>query len=321
MIEISVVIPVYRSALTLPELVSRLNRVLPKLARRHEILLVNDGSPDNSWEVIEKLSRRHPRVGGINLMRNYGQHAALAAGIQGSRGEVIVALDDDLQTPPEEIPKLIKKLNEGFDLVYGVRAREAHGFLRNGCSRLGKSLLARLLGVRVATSLSSYKAFKGSLREPLLRHHGPVVFLDALLCWGTTRVGSVEVEHHRRKEGVSGYNWRKLIRHYANMTTSFSQFPLKLASLLGIFTMLMGLILFLFVLTVYWIRGIPVPGFTFVAASITLFSGIQLFILGIMGEYLARMHQSLIGMPAYVIRQTAGMAGFLRRAAHGKDPA
>jgi len=105
------------------------------------------------------------------------------------------------------------------------------------------------------------------------------------------------------------------------MTTSFSQFPLKLASFLGIFTMLMGLILFLFVLTVYWIRGIPVPGFTFVAASITLFSGIQLFILGIMGEYLARMHQSLIGMPAYVIRQTAGAASFPQRAAHGKDPA
>jgi len=309
--KISVVIPVYRSAPTLPELVSRLNRVLPKLARRHEILLVNDGSPDNSWKVIEDLSRRHPGVGGINLMRNYGQHAALAAGIQASRGEVIVALDDDLQTPPEEIPKLIKKLKEGFDLVYGVRAREAHGFLRNGCSRLGKSLLARLLGVRVATSLSSYKAFRSSLREPLLRHHGPVVFLDALLCWGTTRIGSVEVEHHHRKEGASGYNWKKLIRHYANMATSFSQFPLKLASLIGIVTMLMGLALFIFVLVVYWTKGVPVPGFTFVAASITLFSGIQLLILGIIGEYLARMHQSLIGMPAYVVRKRVG-AGSLR---------
>jgi len=213
-----------------------------------------------------------------------------------------------LQTPPEEMPKLLAKLKEGYDLVYGIRAAEKHGFLRNHCSRLGKSLLARLLGIRVATSLSSYRAFCQSLRAPLDQHHGPVVFLDALLCWGTTRVGSVEVHHQARYTGVSGYSWGKLLQHYANMTTSFSQFPLKVASFLGIITTLFGLLLFLFVMLVYWIRGRPVPGFTFLAASITLFSGIQLFILGIMGEYLARMHQSLIGMPAYVVRQKVGAA-------------
>ena len=321
MTKISVVIPVYRSASTLPELVSRLTRVLQKMTRAHEILLVNDGSPDQSWEVIQNLSRRNPRVVGINLMRNYGQHAALAAGIRASRGNVIVTLDDDLQTPPEEMPKLIKKLNEGLDLVYGIRKTETHGFLRNGCSRLGKYLLAQLLGVQVATSLSSYKAFCRSLREPLLRHHGPIIFLDALLCWGTTRVGSVEVDHHPRGEGNSGYNWWKLISHYANMTTSFSQLPLKLASFLGIAAMGAGLVLFCFVLVVYWVRGIRVPGFTFVAAAITLFSGIQLFILGIMGEYLARMHQNLIGMPSYVIRQVVGPAGILQQTENGQDRA
>lgn len=303
MIEISVVIPVYRSALTLPKLVSRLSQVLSKIARSHEILLVNDGSPDQSWTILRELAQKHPCLVAINLMRNYGQHAALAAGIRASRGKIILTLDDDLQTPPEEMPKLLEKLDEGFDLVYGIRREEQHGILRNQCSRLGKIFLARLLGVSVATSISSYKAFQSKLREPLMQHEGPVVFVDALLCYGTARIGVVQVEHQGRKAGVSGYSWGKLIRHYANMTTSFSQVPLKIASLLGISTTLLGILLFLFVLLIYFFRGVPVPGFTFVAASVTLFSGIQLFILGIIGEYLARMHQKLIGMPAYVIRE------------------
>lgn len=319
--EISVVVPVYRSSATLELLVCRLEETLRGIARSYEIILVNDGSPDDSWRVIESLSRKNSRVVGISLMRNYGQHSALAAGIRVGRGGVIVTLDDDLQTPPEEMPKLLGKLYEGFDLVYGVRAKEAHGFFRNACSRIGKSLLTKLLGVRVATSLSSYKAFRSTLREPLLQHQGPVVFLDALLCWGTTRVGSVEVEHHQRKEGVSGYNLQKLIRHYANMTTSFSQFPLRLASFLGVVTMITGFLLFLFIVIIYFTCGNSVPGFTFVAASITLFSGIQLFILGVMGEYLAGMHQNLIGMPPYIIRQTVGVATHSSCFADGKDKA
>lgn len=317
--EISVVIPVYRSAHTLPELSLRIKRVLQSLGQAYEIIFVNDGSPDESWEMIETISRQNSCVSGINLMRNYGQHAALAAGIRTARGAVIITMDDDLQTPPEEIPKLVSKLAEGFDLVYGVRSRETHSWLRNRCSRVGKSLLARILGVRVATSISSYRAFCQSLKEPVVRHQGPVVFLDALLCWGTTRVGSTKVDHQKRAAGESGYDWKKLFRHYANMTTSFSQLPLKIASILGLVTMGVGLALFLFVLLVYWIQGISVPGFTFVAASVTLFSGIQLLILGIMGEYLARMHQNLIGMPPYVVRQTIGPVERPSSSLHGKN--
>jgi len=304
--QISVVVPVYGSASTLPQLVIRIEKALQPMTSSFEILLVNDGSPDDSWEVIQKLSLQFVRVGGINLMRNYGQHAALAAGIRICQGEQIVTLDDDLQTPPEEMPKLLAKLEEGFDLVYGTRSTEKNGFWRNQCSKLGKKALAKLLGIRVATSLSSYKAFHHSLRQVLLLQDGPVVFLDALLCWGTSRVGSVEVRHEARRRGVSGYNWPKLVRHYANMTTSFSQVPLKIASLLGISTMLLGVGLLGYVLFSYWFRDVPVQGFTFVAASVTIFSGTQLFILGIMGEYLARMHQNLIGTPAYLIRHTVG---------------
>jgi len=317
MIEISAVIPVYRSASSLNRLLSRLDATLKKTACSYEIIFVNDGSPDDSWKVIQDLVQQNPCVGGINLMRNYGQHAALAAGIRASRGKMIVTLYDDLQTPPEEIPRLIAKLKEGFDLVYGVRQQETHGILRNSCSQLGKKILAGLLGVKVATALSSYKAFHRNLREPLLSHQGPVVFLDALLCWSTTRVGIVKVDHHPRREGISGYKFGNLIQHYMNMATSFSQIPLKLASFLGLVTMIAGLSLFVLVLVVYWTKGIPVPGFTFVAASVTFFSGIQLFILGVMGEYLARMHQNLIGMPAYVVRQKMGITALSPESLHG----
>lgn len=286
----------------MPELVFRLQKVLQEIGGTYEIIFVDDASPDNSWEIIEELSRQYPELIGIRLMRNYGQHSALAAGIRISRGEVVITMDDDLQTPPEELPKLLNKLDEGYDLVYGIRQKEAHGPLRNLCSRLGKKLLDRFFGVSVASSLSSYRAFRGCLKEQVASHRGPIIFLDALLCWGTERVGTIEVSHQKRLHGVSGYSWRKLIRHYINMITGFSQLPLKIACYLGLFTMAIGLGLLFCTVYNFYAKDLPVTGFTFVAASVAVLFGVQLFILGIMGEYLARMHQSLIGMPAYAIR-------------------
>jgi glycosyltransferase involved in cell wall biosynthesis len=305
-LELSVVIPVYGSEKLIPELIRRLEVVLDDIGRPAEIILVNDCSPDGSWNVIRLLQASNTRLRGINLMRNYGQHAALLAGIQASRGAVVVTMDDDLQTPPEEIPKLLTALEGGFDLVYGTREREQHGLFRNLCSVTAKRLLTRLLGIGVATSITSYKAFRSELRGCFSSPTGPVVFIDAILCWGTTRIGTVRVRHEPRPEGPSGYNLRRLIGHTINMVTSFSQIPLQIASLIGMVAMLLGLLLFLYVLADFAFRGTPVRGFTFLAAAITLFSGVQLFVLGVIGEYLARMHQKLIGMPAYSVRDTAG---------------
>ena len=299
-------IPVYRSEKLLPEIVRRLEVVMDALGRTAEIILVNDCSPDGSWNVIRLLQTSTPRLRGVNLMRNYGQHAALLAGIQASRGAVVVTMDDDLQTPPEEMPRLLAALENGFDLVYGRREREQHGFFRNLCSVTAKKLLNRLLGIRVATSITSYKAFRGDLRACFASPTGPVVFIDAILCWGTTSIGTVEVRHEPRLQGPSGYNLRRLMRHTINMVTSFSQIPLQIASFIGLATMLFGFLLFLYVLADFAFRGAPVKGFTFLAAAITLFSGVQLFVLGVIGEYLARMHQRLIGMPAYSVRDTVG---------------
>ena len=305
-IELSVVVPVYRSESMLPELLRRVDQVLCDYVPRSEIILVNDGSPDRSWDVILDLLPSYPRLRAINLMRNYGQHNALLAGIEESGGEVIVTLDDDLQTPPEEIPRLLSELAKGFDLVYGVREKERHGLFRNMCSVGVKWMLNRMLGVGVASSITSYRAFRSELRRAFDGRTGSCVFVDALLCWGTTKVGSVVVKHCGRADGRSGYSIRRLIVHTANMVTSFSQVPLQIASFIGLGATLLGVAFFIYVLVSFLLGGKTVPGFTFLAATLTLFSGIQLFVLGIIGEYLSRMHQRLMGAPAYVIREKQG---------------
>jgi undecaprenyl-phosphate 4-deoxy-4-formamido-L-arabinose transferase len=304
-VQLSVVVPVYRSEALLPKVVARLDKVLDEIGGRAEVILVNDASPDGSWETIRRLCVAHARVRGINLMRNYGQHAALLAGIQASRGNVVVTMDDDMQTPPEEMPKLLATLDKGFDVVYGTREKEQHGSFRNFCSTTAKKCLNKLLGVRVATSITSYKAFRGELRRSFESQSGPVVFIDAILCWGTTRIGTTVVRHEPRENGASGYGLRRLAIHTANMVTSFSQVPLQIASFVGLAAMLLGFVLFLYVLADFAFRGTPVRGFAFLGAALTLFSGVQLFVLGVIGEYLARMHQKLIGMPAYMVRETA----------------
>lgn len=302
-LKISVVVPVFRSEKILPELVERVSRILSEFHPDSEIVLVNDGSPDRSWDVIVSLTHNCRKLRAINLMRNYGQHNALLAGIEESIGEIILTLDDDLQTPPEEIPRLIEKLNQGFDLVYGIRERERHGFMRNICSVFVKTALNRVLGVSVASSITSYRAFRSELKQAFIGRVGTCVFIDALLCWGTTKVGSIVVTHNERPNGKSGYSVRRLLIHTANMVTSFSHVPLQIASIVGIAATGLGVLFFAYVLGTFLLVGKMVPGFTFLAAAITLFSGIQLFVLGIIGEYLARMHQRLTGAPPFVIRE------------------
>jgi glycosyltransferase involved in cell wall biosynthesis len=303
---LSIVIPVYRSSGTLPELVDRVNLVLDSLPGPAEIILVNDGSPDASWHVIASLAGSRPRVRGISLMKNYGQHSALLAGITASRGRLIVTLDDDLQTPPEEIPRLMDELNKGFDLVYGIREREQHGFFRNACSVGIKWTLSRLLGVEAARAMTSCRIFRSELRRAFEGRVGPHVFLDALLCWGTSRIGSVVVAHHRRDGGDSGYSMGRLVAHAVGMVISFSHVPLQIAGYIGLVATLLGVVLLAYVLGAFLLDGRVVPGFTFLAATLILFSGVQLFVLGVMGEYLARMHQRLMGAPSYVIREEIG---------------
>jgi glycosyltransferase involved in cell wall biosynthesis len=299
---VSVVIPVYNSAVTLPALVRRLVLVLEALAEPFEIILVNDGSKDESWQTITRLCDEWPEVSGIDLMRNFGQHNALLCGIRVARNAVIVTMDDDLQNPPEETPHLLARLTDTIDVVYGTPQREQHGLWRNLASHLTKRALQQSLGATVARSISAFRAFRTSLRTAFADYQGPDVSVDVLLSWSTTRFAAVPVQHAPRRAGDSNYTLPRLVAHALNLITGFSTRPLQVSSMLGFAFTFIGLASILYVLGRYIIQGDPAPGFPFLASIISIFAGVQLFSLGVIGEYLGRIHIRLLHRPTYAVR-------------------
>jgi undecaprenyl-phosphate 4-deoxy-4-formamido-L-arabinose transferase len=296
------VIPVYNSEDSLDELVLRLGAILPEFSRDFEAILVNDGSSDGSWSKIEGLSQRYPWIYGINLMRNYGQHNALLCGVRAANYDIIITLDDDLQHPPEEIPKLLAALEAGYDVAYGTPLKQRHGLWRNLASYIIRLALQSTMGVETARKVSAFRAFRTQLRAAFANFSSPFVVLDALLTWGTRRFIAVPVEHEPRHYGGSNYTFGKLIIFAINMITGFTILPLQLASLAGFIFAAFGLLVLLYVIGRYLIMGGSVPGFPFLASTIAIFAGVQLFAIGIIGEYLARMHFRLMEKPAYVVR-------------------
>jgi glycosyltransferase involved in cell wall biosynthesis len=299
---ISVVIPVYNGSATLSPLIDRLRIVLDRLATPYEIVLVNDGSRDGSWATIESLALRYSEIVGIDLMRNYGQHNALLCGIRRCRNEVIITLDDDLQQPPEEIPRLLAKLHEGYDVVYGTPKQEQHGFWRNLSSRVTKAALGAATSASVAPMVSAFRAFRASVKPAFADYRSPLLSIDVLLTWATTSFASVTVQRVARRSGVSNYRLRSLVRHTMNMMTGYSLLPLQLATMIGFLFTLFGILVLFFVLGRYLMVGETVAGFPFLASIIAIFSGAQLFALGIIGEYLGRMHLRMMERPAYIVR-------------------
>lgn len=299
-------VPVYNSASLLKPLVERVSKVLGSCSDAFEIILVNDGSRDESGRIIKQLCNRFPFVSGIELMRNYGQHNALLCGIRFARFEIVVTLDDDLQNPPEEIPKLLDKLAEGFDVVYGTPQRQQHGSWRDLASTVTKLALHGAMEAETIRKVSAFRAFRTQLREAFADYQSPFVSIDVLLTWGTTRFAAVSVRHDPRLVGQSNYTFRKLLTHALNMMTGFSTWPLRLASLIGFGFTLFGLGVLAYVIGSYLVLGYSVPGFPFLALIIAIFSGAQLFALGIVGEYLGRMHFRSMGRPYVVVRETTG---------------
>jgi glycosyltransferase involved in cell wall biosynthesis len=302
----SVVVPVYNSETLLEELCNRIDEVLGGLGEDYEIILVDDSSVDKSWEVMNSLRGKNMNIKIIQLMRNFGQHNALLCGIRAARHDVIVTMDDDLQHPPEEIPKLLEKLREGHDVVYGSPQEEQHGFLRDLASQVTKLALQSAMGAGTARQVSAFRVFRTRLREAFSDYESPFVSIDVLLTWGTTCFNSIPVRHDPRKLGKSSYTFRKLMVHALNMVTGFSVLPLQLASLLGFLFTIFGIGVLIFVMSRYLILGGSIPGFPFLASIIAIFSGVQLLSLGIIGEYLARMHHRSMGRPSSVIRQAIG---------------
>jgi len=301
---ISVVVPVYNSELILPELVKRLEPVLTGVAREYELVLVNDGSRDQSWKIIQEQSRSHPWVRGINLTRNYGQHNALLCGIRAARFDTLVTMDDDLQHPPEEIPKILAKFGEGYDVVYGATKSGRQGLWREVASQITRWVLRRAMQVEAAREVSPFRVIRATACRAFTNYRSPFVSIDVLLSWGTSRFASTPVAQDVRRSGTSNYTFFKLATHALTMMTGFSTWPLRLASFMGFVFTLFGFLVLLYVVVRFFLDRGSVPGFPFLASVIAIFSGAQLFALGVIGEYLARMYFRTMERPTYVIRQT-----------------
>lgn len=304
--ELSVVIPVYNSSTTIHQLVARLIHVLDRLQRDYQIILVDDGSNDNSWEALCKLHEQHPdQLVIMQLMRNFGQHNALMCGFRHSKGGYIVTIDDDLQNPPEEIPKLVQELERNdLDVVYGASETKKHSRWRN----LGTASIRFFYRTifRMPVTTTSFRIINRKALESIFPYRLNYTYIDGLLAWSTQRIGTVQVDHQPRVKGDSGYSIGKLLVLAFNLFTNFSLLPLQLVSLTGMFTALLGLATGLYYFIQFLTSNIVIPGYASTIVAILVLGGVQLLALGIMGEYLGRVHMNINQKPQYVIRDARG---------------
>lgn len=301
--DISVVVPTFRSHTTLPELVERIVGI-PGWSPNSEILIIDDGNSDATWATIQTISHNQPQVIGFQLQQNVGQHAAILCGVRSARNSIIVTLDDDLQNPPEEIPRLVNTLGDSVDVAIGLPHISAHSLARNNSSRISKKLLKMFIGYDHAELISPFRAFKTHLRDTFKTPLGPNVSIDALLALASSRFKAVNVEHVLRQKGKSNYSFKTLSRFFVTTATSVSVVPLKFATRLGLVTLLGALVIALVTVIRTIVVGSAVTGFPFLVVLITTMSGVNLLVLGLLGQYIGHMHFRLIGTPSYVVIAT-----------------
>lgn len=296
MIKISVVIPCYYSENTITELVEETVRELKSLDNySFEFILVNDGSEDKTFEKIRLLSEKYSFVTGVDLAKNCGQHNAILAGMKLAQGDYILGMDDDFQTHPSQIYKLINKLEEGYDIVYGKFPRRQHSFIRNFQSKLSEMSAEYLLDNPKGLKACPMYIIKSFVKDEVIRSQSSYTNLRGLFLRTTSRIANAEIEHFERKSGTSGYTLKKLLRLWSSYL-NYSAKPVKLIRGFGVLTFVAGLIYLIlsFVLAI--------PSVNIIASEIMIFSGIIIFILGVLGEYLVRLFMVTTKEPQYVIR-------------------
>lgn len=298
--DVSVIIPVYRSRDILPKLLKGIIDAFSTSRLDIEIIMVEDCGRDGSWEVIESLAADQPVLRGIRLSRNFGQHAATICGIAVARGHWVATMDDDLEQPPEMLPKLVEKAKEGYDLVYGVYPERSHAAWRNLTSHLAR-VLFKLAIPTLNDTYTSMRVIRGDLARELKRFDSPFPFVDGYLSWLTSRCVTVEVSHQPRPTGKSNYTFGKLFAHTLNIFVTFSDAPLKVASNAGLFFSLAGFSALTIILTGRLVGTITAAGYASVMAAILAVGGVQLLVLGIFGEYISRINFKTSRKPLYLI--------------------
>jgi len=302
---LSVVIPVYNEEANLPELLDRLTATLAPLGRPYEIVLVNDGSRDRSLPLLREAAARDPHLVVVDFNRNYGQHAAVFAGFEVSRGEVVVTIDADLQNPPEEIPKLVAKMEEGYDVVGSIRVQRQDSALRKIASRIVNRMTALATGVQLSDYGCMLRAYRRPVVKVLSESHEISTFIPVLADLFAGRVTEIPVAHSERKHGESKYSLLKLVRLQFDLMTSFSVLPLRVTMGIGVVMAVVSILIALVLVAGRLIYGQEwaVSGVFTLFALVFFFLGIQLFAIGLLGEYVGRIYQEVRRRPRFVIRQ------------------
>ena len=301
---VSFVIPCYRSAQTIGKVVEEISVTLERLKQyRYEIILVNDASPDNTFEVIRSLCEKRKEICGVNLARNFGQHAALMAGFRYAHGDIIVCLDDDGQTPAEEVPKLLARLEEGYDVVYARYEIKKHSAFRNFGSHVNEWMTRVMLGKPKELYLSSYFAVKRFIVDEMLRYTNPYPYVIGLVLRATKNITNVDVKHRERQVGTAGYTIGKLLALWFNGFTAFSIKPLRVATAIGAFSAIAGFLYGIYTIVKKLVNPNVVIGFSSLMSAMVFIGGMVMLMLGIIGEYIGRIYISMNNSPQYVIRE------------------
>ena len=301
--KVSFVIPCYRSALTIGNVVKEIQETMNNLnAYTYEIILVNDCSPDDTFDVIEKLCEENENICGVNLARNFGQHAALMAGFHQVTGDILVCLDDDGQTPADEVGKLLAEIEAGQDVVYASYANKKHSMFRNFGSWVNEKMLQFLLGKPKELFVSSYFAARRFIVDEMLKYENAYPYVIGLVLRTTKRIVNVPVQHREREIGTSGYTLGKLLSLWFNGFTAFSTKPLQIATISGCTFAVMGFLYAIYTIIKKFVNPAVPLGFSSMMSAILLIGGMIMIMLGLIGEYIGRMYICMNSAPQFVVR-------------------
>jgi len=300
---VSVCIPCYKSAKTLPIVVDSIKKAFENQEDDYQIVLVNDGSPDNTFGVILELAKADPKIVGVNLSRNYGQASAKLAALQYADGDAIVFMDDDGQHSADGIAKLVDKIKEGNDVVYAHFKNKQHSFKKRLTSGMHNKLAEKMGNKPKGIHRSSFMAWSRTVVDAIKEYKSPFVSIGSFLMSITTKYAEVEMEHHARLEGSSGYTFKKLMKMWLNIFFSFSMLPLRVATYLGTLFSTVGFICGIVLIIRKLVHPSIVAGYTSNMVVVLFMSGVILLVLGIMGEFLGRIYMTVSGLPQYNVRE------------------
>jgi undecaprenyl-phosphate 4-deoxy-4-formamido-L-arabinose transferase len=303
---LSIVVPVYRSATILPQLVEQIYAEMKSenLTDNFELLLVNDNSPDNCWEVIRSLASDYPFIKGISLRRNFGQHNAIMAGLNHVRGKFVVLMDDDLQHPPHAIVEMLRALDKGHDVCYTRYLNRQHAIWKQLGSKFNNWVATLLLGKPKDLYLSSFKAMNREVVNEIIKYDGPYAYIDGLTLDVTRSITTIDIQHQSRFEGEGNYNLRRSLSLWLKMATSFSVLPLRIATYTGFILAGLSSVIIIFVIVEKILHPELPEGWTSLIATMLFIGGIQTLCIGMIGEYLGRTYLKLNYKPQFVVGAT-----------------